>query len=83
MILLSIWFWRCFGFQQTVPDWYTFRKRANGIDVSSFEVECIGVKIPKDKILKQEVAIMKSYMGNAREFIELMNQTITYEVPTK
>lgn len=83
MILLGTWFCMRFDFQQTVADWYAFRKRANGIDVSSFEVECVGVKISKDKILQREVAIIKSHLGNGREFIDLLNQTITYEAHTK
>lgn len=82
-ITLSIWVVMYPPYRNAFVDCIIFRRRANGIDVSSFEVVCVGVKISKDKILQREVAIIKSHLGNGREFIDLLNQTITYEAPTK
>ncbi len=78
-LALSLWVVTSPPYCKAFAAWAIFRKRANGIDVSSFEVECVGISINNDKIPQREIAILKSAVNFNQQIHSLFHWTTTYQ----
>lgn len=78
LLALTLWVVMYPPYRQAFTDWVLYRKRANGIDVSSFEVECVGIEIRRDKIPQREIALLKNAITHNQQMHSLFSWTTTY-----
>jgi len=79
LLLHVIWMVNRLDNREETVSWNIFKQRANGVDVSSFKVVCVGLKVRSDKIVQRELAVMKNFMADEWKAMMLINGTTTYQ----